>query len=163
MFHNDYFSTVSLEKENIVVQKVALLIEYILEGKQEKSIWHKRQELLLFSFLIIFLNGGIQSSLGTKEPVKCFRLVKGAWDNSDWLGFKMVPASLVMWHTSKRWKEGGMPQPKTGAVYTCTVVLYDKGGTIQQAGCLVTGCQIKVASRSHSSRPMASPMRDNSR
>ena len=29
-----------------------------------------------------------------------------------------------------------------------TVVLYDKGGTIQRAGCLVTGCQIKVASRS---------------
>ena len=40
----------------------------------------------------------------------------------------------------------------------CTVVLYDKGGTIERAGCLVTGCQIKVAPRSHSSRPMASPM-----
>ena len=43
----------------------------------------------------------------------------------------------------------------------CTMVLYDKGGTIQRAGCLVTGCQIKVASRSYSSRPMASPIREN--
>ena len=28
-----------------------------------------------------------------------------------------------------------------------TVVLYDKGGTIQRVGCLITGCQIKMASR----------------
>ena len=39
-----------------------------------------------------------------------------------------------------------MPQPKTGTAHTFTVVLYDKGGTIQRAGCLVTGCQIKMAS-----------------
>ena len=30
------------------------------------------------------------------------------------------------------------------------MVLYYIGGTIKRAGCLVTGCQIKVASRSHS-------------
>ena len=35
----------------------------------------------------------------------------------------------------------------------CSVVLYDKGGTNQRAGCLVTGCQIKMASKSRGSRP----------
>ena len=39
---------------------------------------------------------------------------------------------------------------------------YIQWGKIQRAGCLVTGCQIKVASRSHISRPIASPKRDNS-
>ena len=42
-----------------------------------------------------------------------------------------------------------------------TLIYYDKGGSIKRAGCLVTGCQIKMASRSHSSRPMASPMPSN--
>ena len=37
----------------------------------------------------------------------------------------------------------------------------DTGGTIQQAGYLVTMCQIKVASKSHSSRPMALPVQGN--
>ena len=45
----------------------------------------------------------------------------------------------------------------------CTVVLYDKGGTIQGAGFLVTVFQIKVACRRQSSRPMASPMQGNAR
>ena len=43
-----------------------------------------------------------------------------------------------------------MPYPKTGAAHTlykCTMIFYDKGGTIQRAGCLVTRCQIKVAER----------------
>ena len=34
------------------------------------------------------------------------------------------------------------------------MVLYDKRGTTQHADYLVNGCQIKVASMSHSSRPM---------
>ena len=49
-----------------------------------------------------------------------------------------------------------MPKSRTGAV-----VLYDKGSAIQQAGYLVTMCQIKVASKSHSSRPMALTVQGN--
>ena len=35
----------------------------------------------------------------------------------------------------------------------CTVVIYDKGGTIQRAGCLIIKCWIYMASRSHIPRP----------
>ena len=52
---------------------------------------------------------------------------------------------------------------KQAQIIPCTVVIYGKGGTIQRSGCLVTGSQIKMASKSRSFRPMASPMRGNSR
>jgi hypothetical protein len=39
---------------------------------------------------------------------------------------------------------------------TAIVFFYDKGGKLQQAGWIVGWCQLKVASRSHSSRPIAS-------
>ena len=51
--------------------------------------------------------------------------------------------------------------PKQAQLLPCTVVLYDNGGTIQRAGCPVTGCQIKMTSRSRTSRQMASSMRGN--
>ena len=55
-------------------------------------------------------------------------------------------------------KEGECLSPKQAQLIPFTVDLYNNGGTIQRAGCLVIGCQIKMAS---SSRPMVSPMRDN--
>ena len=72
----------------------------------------------------------------------------------------MVLASLVLWYTFKNVESRrNAKTPKKAQFKPCTVVLYDKGCTIQRTGCLVTGYHIQVASRSHAgSRPMASPM-----
>ena len=55
----------------------------------------------------------------------------------------------------KKLKVGGMPWPeKKAQLIPCTVVLCDKGGTIQRAGCLnVYGCKrFQKASKLSSSR-----------
>ena len=43
-------------------------------------------------------------------------------------------------------KQGECLCRKHAQLILCTVVIYDKGGTFQRAGCLVTGCQIRMAS-----------------
>ena len=52
--------------------------------------------------------------------------------------FNIVIIATVI--DNKEWKWGGMPWPWKGAAHTLySGSLWQKGGTIQQAGCLVTG------------------------
>ena len=57
---------------------------------------------------------------------------------------KMVSDSLVLWWTSKRLKVVRIAfDPKQAQLIPCTVALYDKGGTIQRAGCQLSGDKLR--------------------
>ena len=55
----------------------------------------------------------------------------------------MVPALALSCNRHKRVKVGGMPSPKQAELIPCTVVLYDKEGTIQRAGCQLPGDRLR--------------------
>ena len=50
-------------------------------------------------------------------------------------------------------RRGNALAEKQAQLIPCTVVLYDKGGTIQRADCLVTRCQIKMATETQIINP----------
>ena len=106
----------------------------VSQGKWEDSDWLRTPRYLSGEYLPTF-----KPSSSYK---RCWKLYLQALSCER---HKMVESRRNAWTPSRR------------SSYLVEWFSMKKVGTIKRAGCLVTGCQIKMASRSRSSRPMAHP------